>query len=44
VQEYLASPMLCDGLKFDLRLYVVVRSLQPLQVSAGVAWVCRGVA
>merc|ERR1719469_599998 len=33
VQEYLATPMLCDGLKFDLRLYVVVRSLQPLQVS-----------
>ena len=32
VQEYLAAPMLCDGLKFDLRLYVVVRSLQPLQV------------
>ena len=35
VQEYLAPPMLCDGLKFDLRLYVVVRSLQPLQVWRG---------
>ena len=35
VQEYLAAPMLCDGLKFDLRLYVVVRSLQPLQVWRG---------
>ena len=36
VQTYLARPMLLDGFKFDLRVYVLIRSLEPLEV-----WVCR---
>jgi hypothetical protein len=32
VQEYIYSPFLIDGLKCDLRIYVVVISLKPLEI------------
>lgn len=32
VQEYIHSPLLIDGLKFDLRIYVVILSLRPLSI------------
>ena len=36
VQRYIANPMLLKGFKFDLRVYVYVRMVQPLEV-----YVCR---
>ncbi|XP_023663737.1 tubulin polyglutamylase TTLL11 isoform X1 [Paramormyrops kingsleyae] len=32
VQEYIQKPLLIDKLKFDIRLYVLLRSLEPLEI------------
>ncbi|XP_019728577.1 tubulin polyglutamylase TTLL11 isoform X2 [Hippocampus comes] len=32
VQEYIRKPLLVDKLKFDIRLYVLLKSLEPLEV------------
>ncbi|KAM9841846.1 tubulin polyglutamylase TTLL11 [Aulostomus maculatus] len=32
VQEYIQKPLLIDKLKFDIRLYVLIKSMEPLEV------------
>ncbi|XP_022434522.1 tubulin polyglutamylase TTLL11 isoform X1 [Delphinapterus leucas] len=32
VQEYVCKPLLIDKLKFDIRLYVLLKSLEPLEI------------
>uniref|UniRef100_A0A665WXE2 Tubulin tyrosine ligase-like family, member 11 n=1 Tax=Echeneis naucrates TaxID=173247 RepID=A0A665WXE2_ECHNA len=32
VQEYIQKPLLIDKLKFDIRLYVLIKSLEPLEI------------
>lgn len=32
VQEYIHKPLLIDKLKFDIRLYVLMKSLEPLEI------------
>ncbi|XP_064325247.1 tubulin polyglutamylase TTLL11 isoform X3 [Phalacrocorax carbo] len=32
VQEYICKPLLVDKLKFDIRLYVLLKSLEPLEI------------
>ncbi|XP_056147185.1 tubulin polyglutamylase TTLL11 [Lampris incognitus] len=35
VQEYIEKPLLIDKLKFDIRLYVLIKSLEPLEIYIG---------
>ncbi|NXY05882.1 TTL11 polyglutamylase, partial [Pteruthius melanotis] len=41
VQEYICKPLLVDKLKFDIRLYVLLKSLEPLEIYIAKDGLCR---
>ncbi|XP_061459623.1 tubulin polyglutamylase TTLL11 isoform X2 [Rhineura floridana] len=41
VQEYMSKPLLIDKLKFDIRLYVLLKSLDPLEIYIAKDGLCR---
>ncbi|XP_060126131.1 tubulin polyglutamylase TTLL11 isoform X2 [Zootoca vivipara] len=41
VQEYVSQPFLIDSLKFDIRLYVLLKSLDPLEFYVAKDGLCR---
>jgi tubulin polyglutamylase TTLL6/13 len=41
VQRYTQDPLLVDGLKFDVRLYAVVLSIDPLKIHVCKEGICR---
>ncbi|XP_032994096.1 tubulin polyglutamylase TTLL11 [Lacerta agilis] len=41
VQEYMSKPFLIDSFKFDIRLYVLLKSLDPLEVYIAKDGLCR---
>ena len=41
VQRYVNDPCLVDGLKFDMRIYVLLHSIEPLSISVSQEGICR---
>ena len=41
VQQYIHNPMLINGFKFDLRIYVAITSVNPLRVYVYEEGICR---